>query len=170
MEQHVAIRPLRAGEFADPREAESDLDDFGPRPGVSDPERCSVDADGRLGVEAGGRLVGMVSWHWRDWGPNAGSRCPMIGIWLYAGSRGVGVGTQAQRLLVDLLFLHTTANRVEAHTDVDNVAEQRALERAGFTLEGVVRGAQWRSGRYRDGRLYSVLRAEWSDRWAASSR
>lgn len=85
----------------------------------------------------------------------------MIGIWLYAGSRGAGVGTQAQRLLVDMLFRHTATNRIEAHTDVDNVAEHRALERAGFTVEGVVRGAQWRDGRFRDGRLYSVLRAEW---------
>ena len=52
--------------------------------------------------------------------------------------------------------------RVEAHTDVENVAEQRALSKAGFTREGVVRGAQWRDGAYRDGLLYSILRAEWS--------
>ena len=52
------------------------------------------------------------------------------------------------------------ANRVEAHTDVENVAEQRALEAAGFTREGTTRGAQWRDGAYRDGFLYAILRSD----------
>ncbi len=86
----------------------------------------------------------------------------MIGIWLTRAARGHGFGTIAQGLAVDLLFRHTTANRVEAHTDVENVAEQRALEKAGFSREGVIRGSQWRNGAYHDGYLYSVLRAEWS--------
>ena len=81
---------------------------------------------------------------------------------LDSGARGHGVGTEAQRQLVDLFFLHTTVNRVEAHTDVENLAEQRALEKAGFRQEGVVRGAQWREGTYHDGFLYSMLRADWA--------
>jgi RimJ/RimL family protein N-acetyltransferase len=85
----------------------------------------------------------------------------MVGIWLAEAARGRGVGTLAQQLVVDLLFRHTTANRVEAHTDVENVSEQRALEKAGFTQEGVIRGSQWRNGSYHDGYLYSILRAEW---------
>ena len=59
-----------------------------------------------------------------------------------------------------LLFRHTATNRVEAHTDVDNTAEQRALEAAGFQREGIIRGAQWRDGAYRDGYLYSILRSD----------
>ena len=66
-----------------------------------------------------------------------------------------------QRQLVELFFRHTPVNRVEAHTDVDNVAEQRALEKVGMTREGTTRGAQWRNGAFRDGYSYSVLRAEW---------
>ena len=161
MPASVLIRPLRAGELIDLQDPDSEFDDFGPSPGIGSPHPCSVDADGALGVEAEGVIVGAVSWHWVKWGPNAGSRCPNIGIWLAASARGAGVGTQAQRLLVDLLFRHTTSNRVEAHTDVENVAEQRALERVGFTREGVVRGGQWRNGGYRDGYLYSILRTEW---------
>jgi len=33
-----------------------------------------------------------------------------------------------------LFFSHTATNRVEAHTDVENIAEQRALEAAGFQV------------------------------------
>jgi RimJ/RimL family protein N-acetyltransferase len=43
---------------------------------------------------------------------------------------------------------------------VENVAEQRALERAGFTREGVLRHAQFHLGHWRDTVIYSVLRAE----------
>jgi RimJ/RimL family protein N-acetyltransferase len=73
------------------------------------------------------------------------------------------VGREAQRRLAELFFKHTTVNRVEAHTDVENVAEQRALEAAGFQREGLTRGAQWRDGSYRDGFLYSILRSDLSD-------
>jgi RimJ/RimL family protein N-acetyltransferase len=86
----------------------------------------------------------------------------MIGIWLQADARGHGLGTQAQRLVVDLLFRHTTTNRVEAHTDVENAAERRSLEKVGMRAEGITRGAQWRDGAYRDGHLYAVLRGEWT--------
>jgi len=84
----------------------------------------------------------------------------MIGIWLRPGARGRGVGRAAQRALAELFFAHTAVNRVEAHTDLDNIAEQRALEGAGFTREGQIRGAQWRDGKYRDGYLYAVLRSD----------
>jgi RimJ/RimL family protein N-acetyltransferase len=84
----------------------------------------------------------------------------MIGIWLRPEYRGQGIGRAAQAQLVELFFSHTTINRVEAHTDVDNVPEQRALEAAGFHREGLIRGAQWRDGAYRDGFLYAVLRGD----------
>ena len=32
--------------------------------------------------------------------------------------------------------------------------------RAGFTREGITRGAQWRDGAYHDGVLYAVLRTD----------
>ena len=69
-----------------------------------------------------------------------------------------GVGTAAQRLLADYLFATTPANRLEATTEVDNVAEQRALEKAGFVREGVLRGRGFLRGRWRDGMMYARLR------------
>jgi len=135
------------------------FDDFGPpaaRAALSSP---GLDEPGALTVlDDEGHVAGLVSWVWQQWGPNAGSRCPMIGIWLRREARGRGLGSVSQALLVDLLFRHTTTNRVEAHTDIDNIAEQRALIAAGFQREGVTRGAQWRDGAYRDGVLYAVLR------------
>jgi RimJ/RimL family protein N-acetyltransferase len=50
--------------------------------------------------------------------------------------------------------------RVEASTDVENVAEQRSLEKAGYQREGVLRRAQYRAGDWHDLVVYSVLRGE----------
>jgi hypothetical protein len=43
------------------------------------------------------------------------------------------------------------ANRLQAITDVENLAEQRVLERIGFHREGVMRGLAFIGGRWRDG-------------------
>jgi len=104
--------------------------------------------------------IGDVSWHAVDYGPPPASRCWNIGITLDPEWRGFGHGTRAQRLLADHLFATTTAERVEASTDVENMAERRALERAGFSFEGVLRRAQFRGGAWHDLALYSLARGE----------
>jgi RimJ/RimL family protein N-acetyltransferase len=81
-----------------------------------------------------------------------------IGIALLPEWRGRGVGRRAQALLCDYLFRHTPAQRIQASTHPENIAEQTSLQRAGFTLEGVIRAAEFRDGQCRDGHLYSRLR------------
>ena len=118
--------------------------------------------DGRLAVAlvADDSVIGDLGWHPEHYGMNL---VPAInfGIGLLPEARGKGYGTQAQRLLVDYLFETTTVNRVEASTDVDNIAEQRSLEKVGLRREGVLRGAQYRNGEYRDLAAYGMLRADW---------
>jgi RimJ/RimL family protein N-acetyltransferase len=97
-----------------------------------------------------------VVWEWiAASGPRG---CLRIGTLLFPEHRGKGRGTAAQRLLADYLFSTTPANRLEATTETDNVAEQRALEKAGFVREGVLRGRGFVRGRWRDGVLYARLR------------
>jgi RimJ/RimL family protein N-acetyltransferase len=103
-------------------------------------------------------LIGFVSW--RRVETSQQSHCWEIGVNLQPDARGRGHGTEAQRLLVRYLFANTLVNRIEAGTELDNIAEQRALEKAGFTREGVLRGYTFRDGRWRDCVLYSILRAE----------
>ena len=122
------------------------------------------DDDGLLGsnlvVEADGAPIGEVSYHAVHHGPPPASRAFNIGIWLLPEHRGHGHGSEAQRQLAAYLFAHTRVERVEASTDVENAAERRALERAGFTREGVLRHAQFREGGFHDLVVYSKLRAE----------
>jgi RimJ/RimL family protein N-acetyltransferase len=114
---------------------------------------------GRLAIAGDDdRFVGEVQWHEVFQGP--ASPCWNIGVSLLTAERGKGYGKQAQRQLVEYLFAHTKVNRIEAGTETTNIAEQRALEWAGFTREGILRGACFRAGAWRDMVMYSVLRAE----------
>jgi RimJ/RimL family protein N-acetyltransferase len=118
--------------------------------------------NGMLVVErvADGRPIGTVGWHVERYGPNPESSALNFGIELIPEARGHGYGTEAQAQLVAYLFATTQTNRVEAGTDIDNVAEQRALEKAGLRREGVLRGSQFRSGAYRDLVVYALVRAD----------
>ena len=116
------------------------------------------DHGGTLVVLHGTDRVGSVSWRRVQTGPTAFNWA--IGIGLAPEFRGRGYGSAAQRLLARYLFAHTQVNRVEATTEITNVAEQRALEKAGFTREGILRGTTFRRGRWHDQVMYSVLRDE----------
>lgn len=103
--------------------------------------------------------VGRVKWFPGSWGPDALAGWSLA-IGLVPSARGRGIGTRAQRLLAEYLFDHTRVERIQAWTDCANLAEQRALEKAGFVREGVLRSAVWRGGQWHDSVLYSLLRAE----------
>ena len=143
------------------------FNDFGPR----QPVPRDVLASGPLRNERNGTLiierlpdgepVGTVGWRLVTvYGPSPMSDAFQIGIELIPAARGQGLGVEAQRLVADYLFAATHVNRVEASTDIENVAEQRALEKAGYIKEGVARGSQFRASSHHDLVLYSRLRSD----------
>ncbi|GAA5012685.1 GNAT family protein [Actinopolymorpha pittospori] len=113
---------------------------------------------GLLIVAADGEAAGHVSW--RPVQHGGGGRCWGMGIALVPEWRGRGVGWRAHRALCDYLFAQSPVDRIEAGTRADNHAEQRALERAGFTREGVLRSAQFSHGAWHDLVVYSRLRQD----------
>jgi RimJ/RimL family protein N-acetyltransferase len=119
--------------------------------------RVIIDLTDAGGVRA---FAGYLSWHVVPYGPNQGSHAWNIGIEVAETARGHGVGTVAQRLLARWLLATTHVQRIEASTDVTNVAEQKSLERAGFTREGVLRSAQKRADGRHDLYSYSLLPAD----------
>jgi len=110
------------------------------------------------GTEPGREPAGLVSYRRRYYGTQA--FCWEIGIALLPEWRGQGIGWRAQAMFCSYLFENTPVQRIEAATHAENAAEQRALEKAGFTLEGVIRAAEYRAGEWRDGYLYSRLRTD----------
>jgi RimJ/RimL family protein N-acetyltransferase len=106
------------------------------------------------------QVVGDVSYRQVRYGPGEASIAYNLGIVLAPEHRGKGYGVEAQELLAEYLFSIYPIMRVEASTDSTNSAELRALEKAGFTREGVLRKAQWRNGAWHDLVVYSKLRGE----------
>jgi RimJ/RimL family protein N-acetyltransferase len=112
---------------------------------------------GILVVSVEGAVAGIASWRFIRRGGPPGV-CAEFGVALVPEHRGMGIGTEAQRLLINYLFAHTTVERLEALTDTENLAEQRVLDRLGFQREGVLRHAVWQRGGWRDLVLYAMLR------------
>jgi RimJ/RimL family protein N-acetyltransferase len=170
MTEEIALRPAREDDLPMLEELTQDPEKTGEFEwfGWSDLRRWRRGWDenglispegGTLTVTCGGQRLGLVNWR-RQPVTVPSSYCWEIGIVLLPEARGRGYGTQAQRLLARYLFAHTTVHRIWAGTEVDNIAEQRALEKAGFTREGITRATGWRDGAWRDGVIYSLLRTD----------
>jgi RimJ/RimL family protein N-acetyltransferase len=101
-------------------------------------------------------LVGDLSAHAVWYGPTPESRALNIGVSIVNEYRGKGIGAIAQRLLADELHEQGIV-RVEAQTDIENTAEQRALEKAGFKYEGTLRKAQGRLDGLHDIQVWSHI-------------
>jgi RimJ/RimL family protein N-acetyltransferase len=86
-----------------------------------------------------------------------------IGFALIPSERGKGYGTEAVTIFVDYLFLSRDLVRIQAATDLRNMASQRILETVGFKREGIVRKSMFIHGEWRDFQLYSILREEWKE-------
>ncbi len=169
MDGRVTLRPVVEDDLSWLASLRNDPTATGPYEwhGWSDPHRerrqwaesgLLGDDGGTLVVVHGTDRVGIVSWRRVQTGPTASNWA--LGIGLAPEFRGLGYGSEAQRLLVRYLFAHTQVNRIEATTEITNVAEQRALEKAGFTREGILRGTTFRQGRWHDQVHFSVLRDE----------
>ncbi|GAC1608222.1 MAG: hypothetical protein NVS3B26_04240 [Mycobacteriales bacterium] len=161
------LRPARADEAGLIRgwrdDPQTEYEDWGAAPtGVAASESIPMPPGmGELLVTDGDDApVGTLGWHQVLHGPNVGSIALDIGISLRPEHRRRGHGARAQRMAAEYLFRAFPVHRVQASTDVANVAEQKALERAGFVREGLVRGAQWRAGSWHDLVSYSRLRGD----------
>jgi [ribosomal protein S5]-alanine N-acetyltransferase len=165
----VRLRPIGEADLDLLSRFDTDSSSRGPylASGFRNPQarRRRWEEDGWLGADSGqlavtlpdGTLAGIVAWRSiQTGGPEGG--CLEIGALLFPEHRGRGFGTAAQRLLVEYLFATTLANRLQAITNVENIAEQKALERIGFRREGVMRGLAFDGGRWHDGVLYARLR------------
>lgn len=104
--------------------------------------------------------VGDIGYRLVRHGSGFANRVYEIGLTIAPEHRRRGYGAEAQCLLVAYLFATYPIARVQATTDVTNIPEQRALERAGFTREGILRQAQFRNGSWHDLVMYSKVRGE----------
>ena len=109
-------------------------------------------------AEAEGPLLGAGGLHRIDWA----LRNFEIGYWRRSGVPGRGLVAEAVRALTRLAFDRLEARRVEIRADRRNERSRRVAERAGFTLEGVLRRDRLaaQGGETRDTCVYARVRGE----------
>jgi len=73
---------------------------------------------------------------------------------------GRGIATEIVRALTQFSFSQLDAKKVWAPVDARNVASCRVLEKAGFTLEGLLRQDRLKWPEGRDTKMYGLLESE----------
>ncbi len=86
-----------------------------------------------------------------------------LGYFVIPAQRRKGYVTEAIKIIVDYLFLSKDIVRIQAKADPENTASWKALEKAGFTREGILRKTFYCRGRWTDDCMYSILKEEWKE-------
>jgi diamine N-acetyltransferase len=103
------------------------------------------------------RLIGSLAFDHIDWHVRAAEFGILIGDKTYWNR---GYGTEAVRLLCQHGFNTLNLNRIFLHVFENNPRAIRTYEKAGFTLEGRERHAEYRDGKFIDVLRMSLLKSE----------
>jgi RimJ/RimL family protein N-acetyltransferase len=108
-------------------------------------------------VEDRWKLIGSLAFDQIDWHVRAAEFGILIGdktCW------NQGYGTESVRLLCQHGFNTLNLNRIFLHVFESNPRAIRAYEKAGFTLEGRERQAEYKDGKFIDVLRMSLLKSE----------
>jgi ribosomal-protein-alanine N-acetyltransferase len=92
---------------------------------------------------------------------NRRDRRAMVGTWFGRAFWGTGINREAKAIVAHLAFAICRLDRLGAYSNPDNARSTAALQRAGFTLEGTLRGWHRHGERQLDVHVFGLLRAEW---------
>lgn len=82
----------------------------------------------------------------------------LIGYCMHPKYRGRGITTKAVRLVTAYAFKNLHLRRIAATCRTFNKASARVLEKAGYTLEGILRKNKFKDGKYLDDMIWSKVR------------
>jgi RimJ/RimL family protein N-acetyltransferase len=106
-------------------------------------------------IDVGGQAVGGIS---LNVGTDIERIGAEIGYWLGEEFWGRGIATAAIRLVTEFAFRDRGLVRVFAVPFTTNIGSIRALEKAGYQREGVMRRSALKDGAVRDQCLYAIVR------------
>ena len=112
-----------------------------------------------LKEENGWRLIGDVGFFNLEWA----NRSAELGIFI--GDKSVwnkGYGSESVQVLLKHGFETLNLHRIYLRVYSTNPRAIRSYEKVGFVLEGTLREAVYRHGRYADVHIMSVLRSQWN--------
>jgi len=104
-------------------------------------------------IDVNGEMIGAIGIH-----PQADImvKNAELGYWLAEPFWGKGIMTEAIRQSIKYGFETFDINRIYARPFGSNIGSQKALEKAGFQLEGRFKKTIFKNGRYEDELVYAV--------------
>ena len=108
-------------------------------------------------IEIDGRAAGSIA---LCRGSDVYQKTADLGYWLAEDYWGRGIMTQAVRQLCREGFSRWDIQRIYAEPFAHNAGSRRVLEKAGFSLEGVMRRGVFKRGQVCDFCMYALLREE----------
>lgn len=85
-------------------------------------------------------------------------RTAELGYYIGVEHWGKGITTEAVRLVSKHVFDNTDIVRIYAEPFAENVGSCRVLEKNGFMLEGILRKNAYKNGKFRDMKMYSLVK------------
>jgi hypothetical protein len=143
---------------------------------IPKPEDMSLEIDRRLALQAQGKMlpfvvidqiqnkiVGMTTYMNID---QENNRVEIGSTWYSKSAQKTRINTESKFLLLAHAFETLKCIAVEFRTHRANLISQRAIERLGAKLDGVLRQHQMHrhpgaQGLYRDTYVYSIINSEW---------
>jgi [ribosomal protein S5]-alanine N-acetyltransferase len=104
-------------------------------------------------IEIDGKASGGIGLH-----PQADIQCKNaeLGYWLAEPYWGHGIITKAISEIVEYGFKTFDIDRIYARPFGNNIASQKVLEKAGFTLEARFKNTYFKNGEYLDELVYAI--------------
>ncbi|WP_280771933.1 GNAT family N-acetyltransferase [Salipaludibacillus daqingensis] len=109
------------------------------------------------GIWHKGKLAGSIGYLYIDLSNNKTE----IGYWLGENYQGIGLATQASKLLIEHAFNNLQLNKVEINVATENLKSKALPERLGFKKEGEIRDYEKLNGKYFNRIIYGLLKDEW---------
>jgi len=101
-------------------------------------------------------VVGVVSLTYEQ-----NHRIAVIGYGIHGQLKGRGMSTEAARKVIGQAFAtYSCLRKIRAHTNAENIASARVLEKLGFLHEGTLRANQFVDNQFQDEAIYGLLREE----------
>ena len=95
--------------------------------------------------------------------PNDDHKFYNLGYWVRVSKHNRGAASAATRILAKTAFEDLSVNRIEILAAVENIASQKAAEKAGARREGILRKRLIIGGGVHDAVIFSFVREDFAD-------
>lgn len=103
--------------------------------------------------------IGIAAFHRIDWV----SRMAIFYIAIAdSENRSKGYGQETTKLIMDYAFNTLNLNRVQLHVAVENEKAVAVYKKIGFEIEGTLKQAMFREGKYHDFYVMGLLKSDFS--------